>query len=236
MAMKGTFFCFGCVLLSLFLLAGCSTKHTAPASDDRTAPSSSTPYLAGTKEDSDWLEGKTIMEVPSVSDFAYDTSLQTLSEMATDIVIGTVQDTSYTDAEGHAWTATRLKLDQIIKGTAKTGDTIEIYALGGYIPLEKQIAHFQDGFRYEDMTEEEIKNTVIHEIVNGEDTPPAVGKQYLFYLVHTPDYSPLPKNVYERFGGAAAQFALTEGGSFRREAEDNTEETYSLRQIQAYVK
>lgn len=30
------------------------------------------------------------MEVPSVSTFAYDTSLQALSEMATDIVIGTV--------------------------------------------------------------------------------------------------------------------------------------------------
>lgn len=177
------------------------------------------------------------MEVPSVSTFAYDTSLQALSEMATDIVIGTVQGTEYTNVEGNAWTATRLKLDQIIKGAAEMGDTIEIYALGGYIPLEKKIEHFQDGFRYEHMTEEEIKNTVVHEIVNGEDAPPAVGKQYLFYLVHTPEYSPLPENVYERFGGVAAQFALTEGGSFRREAtEDNAEETYSLRQIQAYVK
>ena len=235
--MKKTIALVGGLAACAFLLAGCTGEPAGPAADSQPSAGGSSAAAAPADPSGadDWLEGKTIMEVPSICDWAYDTSMETLTERATEIVVGTVEGIAYTEVEGHAWTIVEFKPEQVLKGSMQPGEAVEIYTLGGYIALEDMIDYYQDGFRYEDMTEEEIQNTVVHEVVDGEESPPEAGGRYLFYLAETRANSPLPDGAYERVRGTASQF-MADGDSFTRlPGEDNEEETYSLGQIEALL-
>lgn len=229
----------GClsVLFIGSLLSGCNINEDA-SPHSPLAPVNSTQEQDSfdMQERAPDIEGKNVLTVESVTDMAIDTNIETLSNYASEIITGTVVRIAYTTIQGNAWTMVDVKTDNVLKGAVNSEQVITIYFLGGYIPLTDKIEYYQDSFRYENMTKQEIENTVVHEVVDGEVLPPTVGKQYLFYLAPTPKGSPLPQNVFERIGGRDGQLDSEKLNTFsRRLVGTDQVETYTISQIEGYL-
>lgn len=229
-----------CALIAFSVFTGCHSlpDHNADDSGETVTAKSEASNLQNSPQikSKPNFNGMTIMEVHSTLDMAYQATMEKISDYADNVVIGTVTNVSYTQVEGHAWTVTEIDINTKIKGSLDKAH-IQIYSIGGYIPLKNKIDFYDDAFRFENMTEQEINNTVVHEIINGETTPPQIGNQYLFYLVPTSKHSPLPDGVFERCGGKDGQFDVNEPNVFTRTlTEGNQSEKYTIDQIKSYLK
>lgn len=146
-----------------------------------------------------FLEGKTVIESTAFGESAVTHELSSFLPRTDSVVLAKVNDISYKAmlGTGGAWTAANIEIIKSYRGNFEKGDTLDIYYVGGYISVEDHIKLCNDGFRFEDMTDEEKANTYFHEIVNGENFNP-VGKTYLFCISPTLEGSPLPEGAYER--------------------------------------
>ena len=121
---------------------------------------------------------------------------KTLVNNSDAVVKGKVMAVDFINVEGRAWTKIKFHVDDTIIGKVKSDNDIEIYMLGGYITLEDHIKYNDDAVRFKDV--KDIKNTVIKETVDDEKELINEDEEMILCIVETPDYSPLPKGVYER--------------------------------------
>ena len=149
---------------------------------------------------------KNVMEtLANLDNLEYGISgdIDTLSETAEEIVGGTIQAVTYDEIEGLAWMKADVLITDSLKGNLKQNDMISIYMPGGYISLEEYMKYHDDKMPY-NMTKQEMKKTVMKEVVEGEAFPQK-GEKNIFYLSKTSSDSPLPSDAYERIRGKYAE-------------------------------
>lgn len=105
---------------------------------------------------------------------------------------------NFEELDGNAWTKIIFHVEDIFKGDIKVNEDIEIHFMGGYMTLEEHIKTNDDAFRFESLSETEIKNTILKEVIDGEDEFVKKGEELILCLVKNPGYYPFPKDSYLR--------------------------------------
>lgn len=125
------------------------------------------------------------------------------------VVVGTIQNVTYTSVEGTPWTQVDVAVEDSQYGALQSGDVISVYELGGYMPLEEFIAENDLQERFSDLSQEEIADTILFQN-GGSQTTPEVGQTFLYFL--TEAGGSLPEGAYERTCGTDnSQFVLEDG-------------------------
>lgn len=167
-------------------------------------------HLGGTKEKQEnvemrekFLEGKNIITSsfsPSGADKLFSDDFPTLVSHSDAVVKGKVLSVNYEVVDGNAWTKIIFRVNDIFKGNINVNEDIEIHFIGGYISLEDHIKYNDDAYRYENLTDDEIKNTVLKEIWYYETEFVKENEELILCIVEAREYSPFPKGSYERLG------------------------------------
>lgn len=184
------------------------------------------------------IDGMEVMEVTSdCADRLYTPSLDNMIKYSTEVIRGITRNVSFDAIEGMAWTKIDIEITESLYGDLKEGDLISIYLLGGYIPLSEHIKYFNDEFRFSDLTKEQINNTMIHSIIENEEHP-LLNEENVYFLMKTPEYSPLPDGAYERLCGKYSEFSISENGeTLSREKEvDNSSKVKTEKNIEEFKK
>ena len=113
------------------------------------------------------------------------------------VVKGKVVSVNFETFAGNAWTKITLQIDDVFKGEVKKNQDIDIYYLGGYISLNDHINFYKDSERFSNLGENEKANTVLKEIVDGEEFI-TKDEELILCIVKTTEESPLPKGSYQR--------------------------------------
>lgn len=158
-------------------------------------------------------EYKNIQRVNSVNDYYISDNLSDMQEKADEIVEGEIIAVEHLAISGDAWTKVDVKITGGVKGKLKSGDKISVYQSGGYVPLTEHIKAYDDAFRYSHLSEEEIENTVIYDVVDDEETP-KVGTTAIFMLAESSS-DIIPRGAYQRVRGKYAQLNNLKGSTYR---------------------
>lgn len=152
-----------------------------------------------TKDESGFknLNGKNIIKTTSISDKLLEEDFPNLVKNSDSVIKGKVSSVGYKAIDGNAWTVISFKVDDVFKGSISKGDTIDVYYIGGYIDLNDHIKYYNDAEKFSNLSEKEINNTVLQEIVDGEEFI-RENEELILCIVKTSDESPLPKGSYER--------------------------------------
>ncbi len=148
-----------------------------------------------------FIEGKNIIKSTlsnSQGDKLLSDDFATLVKHSDAVVKGTVKSVNYEIVGRNAWTKIIFHVDHTINGYININEDIEVHFMGGYISLEDHIKTNDDAFRFEDLSSAEIKNTVIKEIVDGEDEFIKSGEELVLCIVKNPGYYLFPKDSYLR--------------------------------------
>lgn len=128
-------------------------------------------------------EKEKVMEVNATADFGV--SYRDISELCEaaavkNIVYGTVQEVGFYEGYPSGQTLYNFLVEKSFAGELQAGDKISVLASGGYLSLGRYIETY-GGERFEDMTEQEIENTVLKQTCMG--APFAkTGEKYLLFL------------------------------------------------------
>lgn len=144
------------------------------------------------------LDGKNIITSTAISDTLYSEDFATLVKHSDAVVKGKVLSVNFEELDGNAWTKIKFHVDDIFKGDIKINEDIEIHFIGGYITLEDHIKTNDDAFRFESMSSAEIKNTILKEVIDGEDEYVKKGEELVLCIVKNPGYYPFPEDSYLR--------------------------------------
>lgn len=152
-----------------------------------------------TKDESGFknLNGKNIIKTTSISDKLLEEDFPNLVKNSDSVIKGKVSSVGYKAIDGNAWTVISFKVDDVFKGSISKGETIDVYYIGGYIDLNDHIKYYNDAEKFSNLSEKEINNTVLQEIVDGEEFI-RENEKLILCIVKTSDESPLPKGSYER--------------------------------------
>lgn len=152
-----------------------------------------------TKDESGFknLNGKNIIKTTSISDKLLEEDFPNLVKNSDSVIKGKVSSVGYKAIDGNAWTVISFKVDDVFKGSISKGETIDVYYIGGYIDLNDHIKYYNDAEKFSNLSEKEINNTVLQEIVDGEEFI-RENEELILCIVKTSDESPLPKDSYER--------------------------------------
>lgn len=142
-------------------------------------------------------EEKNIITVTSITEKVFKEEFTTLMKKSDAVVKGKVVSVNFETFAGNAWTKITLQIDDVFKGEAKKNQDIDIYYLGGYISLNDHINFYKDSERFSNLGENEKSNTILKEIVDGEEFI-AKDEKLILCIVKTSEASPLPKGSYER--------------------------------------
>ncbi len=142
-------------------------------------------------------EEKNIITVTSITEKVFKEEFTTLMKKSDAVVKGKVVSVNFETFAGNAWTKITLQIDDVFKGEVKKNQDIDIYYLGGYISLNDHINFYKDSERFSNLGENEKANTVLKEIVDGEEFI-AKDEELILCIVKTSEASPLPKGSYER--------------------------------------
>lgn len=142
-------------------------------------------------------EEKNIITVTSITEKVFKEEFTTLMKKSDAVVKGKVVSVNFETFAGNAWTKITLQIDDVFKGEAKKNQDIDIYYLGGYISLNDHINFYKDSERFSNLGENEKANTILKEIVDGEEFI-AKDEELILCIVKTSEASPLPKGSYER--------------------------------------
>lgn len=142
-------------------------------------------------------EEKNIITVTSITEKVFKEEFTTLMKKSDAVVKGKVVSVNFETFAGNAWTKITLQIDDVFKGEAKKNQDIDIYYLGGYISLNDHINFYKDSERFSNLGENEKSNTILKEIVDGEEFI-AKDEELILCIVKTSEASPLPKGSYER--------------------------------------
>lgn len=142
-------------------------------------------------------EEKNIITVTSITEKVFKEEFTTLMKKSDVVVKGKVVSVNFETFAGNAWTKITLQIDDVFKGEVKKNQDIDIYYLGGYISLNDHINFYKDSERFSNLGENEKANTILKEIVDGEEFI-AKDEELILCIVKTSEASPLPKGSYER--------------------------------------
>lgn len=142
-------------------------------------------------------EEKNIITVTSITEKVFKEEFTTLMKKSDAVVKGKVVSVNFETFAGNAWTKITLQIDDVFKGEAKKNQDIDIYYLGGYISLNDHINFYKDSERFSNLGENEKSNTILKEIVDGEEFV-TKDEELILCIVKTTEESPLPKGSYER--------------------------------------
>ena len=142
-------------------------------------------------------EEKNIMTVTSITEKVFKEEFTTLMKKSDAVVKGKVVSVNFETFAGNAWTKITLQIDDVFKGEVKKNQDIDIYYLGGYISLNDHINFYKDSERFSNLGENEKANTILKEIVDGEEFV-TKDEELILCIVKTSEASPLPKGSYER--------------------------------------
>lgn len=142
-------------------------------------------------------EERNIITVTSITEKVFKEEFTTLMKKSDAVVKGKVISVNFETFAGNAWTKITLQIDDVFKGEVKKNQDIDIYYLGGYISLNDHINFYKDSERFSNLVENEKANTVLKEIVDGEEFV-TKDEELILCIVKTTEDSPLPKGSYER--------------------------------------
>lgn len=142
-------------------------------------------------------EEKNIITVTSITEKVFKEEFTTLMKKSDAVVKGKVVSVNFETFAGNAWTKITLQIDDVFKGEVKKNQDIDIYYLGGYISLNDHINFYKDSERFSNLGENEKANTILKEIVDGEEFI-AKDEELILCIVKTSEESTLPKGSYER--------------------------------------
>lgn len=142
-------------------------------------------------------EEKNIITVTSITEKVFKEEFTTLMKKSDAVVKGKVVSVNFETFAGNAWIKITLQIDDVFKGEVKKNQDIDIYYLGGYISLNDHINFYKDSERFSNLGENEKANTILKEIVDGEEFI-AKDEELILCIVKTSEASPLPKGSYER--------------------------------------
>lgn len=142
-------------------------------------------------------EERNIITVTSITEKVFKEEFTTLMKKSDAVVKGKVISVNFETFAGNAWTKITLQIDDVFKGEVKKNQDIDIYYLGGYISLNDHINFYKDSERFSNLGENEKANTILKEIVDGEEFI-AKDEELILCIVKTSEASPLPKGSYER--------------------------------------
>ena len=142
-------------------------------------------------------EEKNIITVTSITEKVFKEEFTTLMKKSDAVVKGKVVSVNFETFAGNAWTKITLQIDDVFKGEVKKNQDIDIYYLGGYISLNDHINFYKDSERFSNLGENEKANTVLKEIVDGEEFI-TKDEELILCIVKTTEDSPLPKGSYQR--------------------------------------
>ena len=138
-----------------------------------------------------------IITVTSITEKVFKEEFTTLMKKSDAVVKGKVVSVNFETFAGNAWTKITLQIDDVFKGEVKKNQDIDIYYLGGYISLNDHINFYKDSERFSNLGENEKANTILKEIVDGEEFV-TKDEELILCIVKTSEASPLPKGSYER--------------------------------------
>ena len=190
------------------ILVGCNAR--SEKSDNEAVQRDLTVSLEN-KNDGPVKENK-VLEINSISDSIYGPDLNLIFGISDEIVRGTVKNIEYTNYTGSAWTKADILITESYKGALKEGDVVSIFVYGGYMKLEDHIKYFKDEFRFESMTDTEIKNTILKENDNGRPLL-EVGDDLFFPLIKPAAHMPFPEGAYENLSVAGILY-IDKNGKF----------------------
>lgn len=142
-------------------------------------------------------EEKNIITVTSITEKVFKEEFTTLMKKSDAVVKGKVVSVNFETFAGNAWTKITLQIDDVFKGEVKKNQDIDIYYLDGYISLNDHINFYKDSERFSNLGENEKANTILKEIVDGEEFV-TKDEELILCIVKTTEESPLPKGSYER--------------------------------------
>lgn len=142
-------------------------------------------------------EENNIITVTSITEKVFKEEFTTLMKKSDAVVKGKVVSVNFETFAGNAWTKITLQIDDVFKGEVKKNQDIDIYYLGGYISLNDHINFYKDSERFSNLGENEKANTVLKEIVDGEEFI-TKDEELILCIVKTTEDSPLPKGSYQR--------------------------------------
>lgn len=142
-------------------------------------------------------EENNIITVTSITEKVFKEEFTTLMKKSDAVVKGKVVSVNFETFAGNAWTKITLQIDDVFKGEVKKNQDIDIYYLGGYISLNDHINFYKDSERFSNLSAKEKANTVLKEIVDGEEFV-TKDEELILCIVKTTEDSPLPKGSYER--------------------------------------
>lgn len=207
-----------CIAVGLFALFGCNNSQSKPSgTSEPTVPvpevqikrdlTVSLPAAYTVSDDMDF------QDVPGQFDYAFTAELPVLIEHAETIVRGVVQEVTFTSYDGDAFTAITFAVDECYKGDAQQGDCITVLHRGGYIPLTEHLKQYpSDAYLWSSRSEEEIANTVLHEVYEREFEQPQVGDHNVYILSHPGEETSLPTEAYWRVRGVVSLLHIEPDG------------------------
>ena len=142
-------------------------------------------------------EEKNIITVTSITEKVFKEEFATLMKKSDAVVKGKVVSVNFETFAGNAWTKITLHIDDVFKGEVKKNQDIDIYYLGGYVSLNDHINFYKDSERFSNLSAKEKANTVLKEIVDGEEFI-TKDEELILCIVKTSEESPLPKESYTR--------------------------------------
>ncbi len=169
--------------------------------------------------------------------YAFGAELSVISVNSSNVVKGKVESYEYTSYDGRALTAVNFLVEESYKGDLQSGDLVTILHEGGYIPLQDHIDRYDDRFRFENITDEEIATTVLHEV--DEDTEPTVGGSYIYFIAPIVGAAAdvCGEGLYGRVRGAAGLFHISaDGKTVDRTYDYINFETYPIDEVIAAAK
>ena len=143
-------------------------------------------------------------------DGLYTPDLSRILRDAPVIIRGKVREVSYTSVEHNAWSIITIDIQQVYKGDVRTGGTLTVYQMGGYISMREHVGVYHDAERW-GLSDSELDDKVVRQTVDNEPLPEA-GDENLYCLTRTPENSPLPDSVYERLS-PYGQLKVLDGGA-----------------------
>ena len=150
-------------------------KTQTPVSDEEILQ-----MLQATNEIPDEYKSSTINEGGSVSEYAIDHELSTISQYSSNIVKATIKSVEYFTYQNMAWSKFELSVIDSYRGDIQPNQTISLVTQSGYINAAEKL----EGTEEKDGTKidwDTLKKQVNYEY-SSENKPPVVGNTYMFFL------------------------------------------------------
>ncbi len=207
-----------CIAVGLLALFGCNNSQPkSSGTSETTVPvpevqikrdlTVSLPVAYTVSDDMDF------QDISGQYDYAFTAELPVLIEHAETIVRGVVQKVTFTSYDGDAFTAITFAVDECYKGDAQQGDCITVLHRGGYIPLMEHLKQYpSDAYLWSSRSEEEIANTVLHEVYEREFEQPQVGDHNVYILNHPAEETGIPTEAYWRVRGVVSLLHIEPDG------------------------